>query len=146
MRPMLTKSISRCTSDRKPRLLVCLHSACQECFQSKLAEARREESGADEVFIDGDSAPFVPEVRIIIRYFWLRLNICVVCGGNCLTLKCLLIEFVIPNLSKNYFCCQKICKTNVLNRVWVQNQPWNLCSRVVNLQMLICENGVKWSY
>ena len=32
-------------------------------------EARREESGADEVFIDGDSAPFVPEVRIIIRYF-----------------------------------------------------------------------------
>ena len=63
MRPMLTKSISRCTSDRKPRLLVCLHSACQECFLSKLAEARREESGADEVFIDGDSAPFVPEVR-----------------------------------------------------------------------------------
>ena len=45
---------------------------------------------------------------------YLRLNSGCVYG--IFNLKCLLIEFVIPNLSQNFFCIPEIFKTNVSNR------------------------------
>ena len=51
----------RC-SDRKPKLLSCLHSACSNCFYDQLAEARREDNCADVVDLDGDGIMAAPEV------------------------------------------------------------------------------------
>ena len=65
-----------------------------------------------------------------------RLRIRVVCVGNYEPLM-LIIELVITNLSRIYFCIPEIFKRNVYNQFWVQNHPLNLCSRVVNSQRFL---------
>ena len=81
------------------------------------------------------------------NFDYLRLKIRVVCEGNFI-LKCLLIEFVIPNLSQNYFCLPKLLKRMSNTGFWIQCHLLNLCSRVVNSQRLLCSKkaGVKCSY
>ena len=49
-----------------------------------------------------------------------------------LNLKCLSIEFVVPNLSQVYFCMPENFKTNFSNRFGAQNYPLNLCSCAAN--------------
>ena len=49
-------------------------------------------------------------------------------------LKCILIEFVTPNLSQIYFSL----KLNFEIWFWSQNHHFNLCSFVVNSQRLYC--------
>ena len=70
------------------------------------------------------------------------------CVKEIFNLKCLLIEFIISNLSKIYFCIPNIFKTNVYNGFWAQNHFLNLFSHFVNSQKLFCSQkaGVKCSY
>ena len=84
------------------------------------------------------------EIYFLLKFGlnYLRLKICVVlCVQGIFNLKCLLIVFVILNLSQIYFCISQIYK----NQFWVQNNHFNLCSYAVNSQRLFCSQkaGVK---
>ena len=74
-------------------------------------------------------------------YFWLRFGLAsainrVVCVGN-FYLNCLLIEFIIPNLSHIFFVYKKYLKRTYKTVFFlVQNHRLNLFSRVVNSQRL----------
>ena len=46
------------------------------------------------------------------------------CAQRTFNLKCLLIEFVIPNMSQIYFCIPEIFRTNVLNRFLGTKSPF----------------------
>ena len=69
--------------------------------------------------------------------WWMQLilkNSC--CVGEILNLKCVLIEFAIPNLSLIYFCTSEVFKTSVLKKI-LQITFW-ICVSVVNSQRLFC--------
>ena len=67
---------------------------------------------------------------------FLRLKIRVVCVGN-LTLKCLLIEFVIPNSESDFFMYKKSFNRTFQTGFLVQNHHFEFCSQ---------KAGVKYSY
>ena len=61
-------------------------------------------------------------------------------------LKCVLIEFVIPNLSQIYliFCNIRNFLNKPLTPVLTTRSPLNLCFRVVNSQRLFCSKKLVW--
>eukprot|EP00095_Tigriopus_kingsejongensis_P002200 maker-scaffold2190_size19107-snap-gene-0.5 protein:Tk02200 transcript:maker-scaffold2190_size19107-snap-gene-0.5-mRNA-1 annotation:"e3 ubiquitin-protein ligase trim33-like" len=55
--------LTRCC-EKEPKLLTCLHSACQSCFQDAIDEAKKEHKIVENVSIDEDVAPIEQEVFI----------------------------------------------------------------------------------
>ncbi|TRY68869.1 hypothetical protein TCAL_05075 [Tigriopus californicus] len=56
--------LTRCC-DKEPKLLTCLHSTCQACFQSALDDARKEHKTVESVSLDDDVAPIEQDVFIL---------------------------------------------------------------------------------
>ena len=66
------------------------------------------------------------------------------CDKIIFNLKCLLIEFIVPNLSLINFCILEIFKTNPKIGFRVQNHLWNSCS---SARLLFSQKaGVKCVY
>ena len=63
------------------------------------------------------SIQFLKIIRIQYIDIWLKFSF-----AN--AIKCLLIEFVIPNMSKIYFCLPEIFKTNFSNRLFSTISPF----------------------
>ena len=83
-------------------------------------------------------------------YFWLRFGLAnsmiiqgykfVLCVQGIFNLKCLLIEFVIPNLSQIYFCVHEIFKTNVSNRLYSTKSPFEFVFSSCELTKVILQS------
>ena len=56
--------LTRCAS-KSPKLLTCLHSACDECFQERLQAAKKEKKSAESFTVDEDGCPIAEEVVVI---------------------------------------------------------------------------------
>ena len=63
------------------------------------------------------------------------------CVKGIFNLKCLLIEFVTPNLSQIYFCIPEIFKMGVEKQFSVQNHLLKLFCSAVNFEEMIFEKG-----
>ena len=71
----------------------------------------------------------------------------VVSVGN-FYLKCLLTEFVMPNLSQIYFCIPEMFKLNILKPVFEYKIPFAFLLSCCDFTNVICSQkaGVKYIY
>ena len=54
--------LTRCAS-KSPKILTCLHSACEDCFQERLEAASKENKGVT-VDLDEDGCPIAAEITV----------------------------------------------------------------------------------
>lgn len=55
--------LTRCAS-KNPKVLTCLHSACEDCFKERLENAAKDKKSPEICSVDEDGCPIEPEIMV----------------------------------------------------------------------------------